>query len=311
MSKTNIQLILRSVLMTALVTVIGCGGLPKLTNKTGRQLFDEGMKEYQEKHYLNATELFKTVVFNHAGESMVDTAQYYLALSYFGNKDYSIAAVEFNRLALNYPSSAFFTNAIFMRAASYYESTPGHYGLDQTDLQKSIEQFEDFLIDFPESELVPDAQAYLKAARTKMARKIYESAVVYKRIGGIAAAQKYYQIVIDDYTDTEYAPKALFEYTELNMRLKRYSEAQAGFENFVTIFTEHELAPEALKLAREAAFKSGELAFERGQLEDAKQLFESFLNDYPNDERVGAARDYLKRIEDKQSLLTEDGHADS
>lgn len=304
---------LAKLLLTAIVLtiVVGCGGRPNLADKTGRELYVMGMKKYDDKNYIEAIEIFQAVVFNHAGESMVDTALYHLGLSYYGNKDYSVAAVEFNRLALNYPASVYFENAIFMRAVCYYESTPGHYGLDQTELQKAIDQFEDFIIDFPESELIPEAQEFLKLARTKMARKYYESAVVYKRIGGYTASQKYFQIVIDDYTDTEYASLALFKHAELNMRLKKFVEAQAGFENFTIIFAEHELAPEAKKLARQAAFKSGELSFEQGKLDTAKERFESFIKDYPDDERIGEAKKYLNRIQDQQSLLTEDGHADS
>jgi len=294
-----------------ILVFVGCGGTANVTNRSAVELFALGKKAFDDKKYLQSIEYFQTVVYNHAGVSFVDTAQYYLALSYYSNKDYAVAGVEFNRLALNYPSSVYFENAIFMRAVSFFESTPGHYGLDQSDLQKAIDQFEDFLIDFPESELVTEVRQYLAVARGRMAKKYYASAVVYKRIGAYVAAQKYFQVVIDEYTDSEYAAKSLFEFAEINLKLKKYAEAQAGFENFVNLFKENKLAPKALELAREAAFKSGVLAYDKGELTTAKVRFESFIKDYPDDNRVNAAKDYLTRIEDKQSLLTEDGHADS
>ncbi len=290
---------------------VGCGGTVKVTERPAQELYALGKKAFDDKKYLQSIEYFQTIVYNHGGVSFVDTAQYYLALSYFNNKDYAVAGVEFNRLALNYPSSVYFENAIFMRAASFFESTPGHYGLDQSDLQKATEQFEDFLIDFPESQLVPEVRQYLTVARSRLARKHFESAVVYKRIGALSAAQKYFQLVIDEFTDTEFAPKALFELAEINLKLKKFIEARAGFENFVDIYKEHKLAQRALELAREAAFKSGVLAYDKGEFTAAKERFESFIKDYPEDDRVNAAKDYLSRIEDKQSLLTEDGHADS
>jgi outer membrane protein assembly factor BamD len=290
---------------------VGCGGPVNLATKPANELYSIGMKAYNEKKYLSAIEHLQAVVFNHGGVSFVDTAQYHLALSYYGNKDYTVAGVEFNRLALNYPSSVYFQNAIFLRAVCFFESTPKHYGLDQSELQKAIEQFEDFLIDYPESELVPQAREYLSVAQSRMARKFYESAVVYRRIGAYLAAIKYYQVVLDSYTESIYAPKALFEMSEINLHLKKFPEAQAGFSNFVTLYKEHELADRAIKLSREAAFKSGVYAFDRGEMTTAKERFEAYIKEYPNDDKVEDAREYLSRIGDKQSLLSEDGHADS
>ena len=99
----------------------GCGGSKSLANMNAHQLFELGKKEYDKKKYLKAIELFQTVVYDYPGESIVDTAQYFLALSYFGNKEYELSAVEFNRLIVNYPSSAYFEHAIFMKAVSAFE----------------------------------------------------------------------------------------------------------------------------------------------------------------------------------------------
>ena len=290
---------------------IGCGGPASLADKTALDLFTMGKKAYDDKKYIQAIEYFQTVVYNNGGESFVDTAQHYLAMSYFGSDDYGVAAVEFNRLALNYPSSVFFENGIFMRAVCFFETAPGHHGLDQTELLKALDQLEDFIIDFPESPLVEQARQYLALGRERIAKKYYESGLVYKRIGGYTAAQKYFQLVLDDYTDSEQAPLSLFEIAKINLKLKKYPEARAGFDNFVTLFKDHKLAAKAIERSKEAAFKSGVFAFDKGELTAAKERFESFIKDFPNDDRVGSAREYLSKIEDKQSLLTKDGHAES
>lgn len=299
------------VTIICLITFVSCGGPVNLATKPAAELYELGMKAYNDKKYVSAIDYLQAVVFNHGGVSYIDTAQYYLALSYYGKKDYTIAAVEFNRLALNYPSSPFFQNAIFMRAVSFFEGTPKHYGLDQSDLQKAIDQLEDFLIDFPESELVPQAREYLNLARGRMAKKYYESAVVYRRIGAYTASIKYYQYVLDHHTDSEFAPKALFEMSEINLKLNKFSDAHIGFTNFLTLYKGHKHSEKALKLAREAAFKNGVYAFDRGEFATARERFESYIKEFPNDDRVDDAREYLSRIGNKQSLLSEDGHAGS
>ena len=311
MKKQNTRYLKIICTATVLSILVGCGGTANLANMTALELFTMGKKAYDDKKYIQAVEYFQTVVYNHGGESFVDTAQHYLAMSYFGSKDYGVAAVEFNRLALNYPSSVFFENGIFMRAVCFFETAPRHHGLDQTELLKALKQLEDFIIDFPESPLVEQARQYLALGRGRIAKKYYESGLVYKRIGGYTAAQKYFQLVLDDYTDSEQAPKSLFEIAEINLKLKKYPEARAGFDNFVTLFKEHQLAPKAIERAREAAFNSGVIAFDKGELTAAKERFELFIKDFPNDDRVGSAKEYLSKIEDKQSLLTKDGHAES
>ena len=283
------------------VGFFGCGGRQSLANLSVRELFELGKDKHENKKYIEAVEIFQTVIYNYPGEPIVDTAQYFLALSYYGSEDYELAQVEFNRLVINYPSSVYFENAIFMKAACFFEGTPRHYGLDQSDLERAIKQFEDYVIDYPESELFPEAQRMLLVARTRMAKKFYESGITYIRMGARGSAQKYFQKVIDEYTDTEYAALATYKSAEADLGMKKYTDAQKGFEDFKVVFPDHELVKEAEKLAAEAAFKAGEKAFKNGDTELAKEKFEALLALYPNSKKAKDADKYLKQIESRLS----------
>ncbi len=274
----------------------GCGGKRTKAHLGPQELFELGMEEYNKKHYFNAIEHFQAVVWNYPGETIVDTAQYYLALSYFGEKNYELARVEFDRLVNNYPSSAFFEQALFMKAVSTFELTPRHYGLDQSELTDAIRQFEDFIIDYPESELIPDVQRYLKIARTRLARKYYEAGIVYSRMGAYKSAEIYFQKVIDEYTDTEFAARAAYQNAEMEFKLKRFDSAAKKFGDFVKVFPDHEWVSKAKKRQVEAAFKSGEAAFKKGDYALAQQKFEAFQTTYPNNGWSKKVRKYLKKI---------------
>jgi outer membrane protein assembly factor BamD len=276
--------------------VSGCGGSKSLATMSASELMTKGKWAYDNKKYLKAIELFQTIVYNYPGESIVDTAQYFLALSYFGNEEYELAGVEFNRLIVNYPASPYFEHAIFMKAVSAFESTPRNYGLDQTDLQDAIKQFEDFVIDFPESQLMADARQYLLAARTRMARKFYEAGIVYVRKRAFEAAKVYFQKVIDEYTDTEYAAQASFQYAEMEFKLGRFDEARQKFEDFKKVFPDHELVDKARKKEVEAAFKSGEAAFKNGDYALAEQRLQTFKINYPDNGRSKKVEEYLEKI---------------
>jgi len=284
------------------VLAAGCGGSKSLATLNAQELFELGKQAYEKEKYLKAVELFETVVYNYPGEAIVDSAQYFLALSYFGNEEYELAGVEFNRLITNYPASVYFEQAIFMKAVSAFESTPRHYGLDQAELKDAITQLEDFIIDFPESKLIGDARKYLSAARTQVAKKLYESGVVYRRLESmygnqaIAAAKIYFQKVIDDYTDTEYGAQASYQFAEMEFKLGRFDEARQKFEDFRAVFPRHELAKKAAEQAIEAAFKSGETAFKNGDYTLAEQRLQAFKTDYPHNGRTQKANNYLEKI---------------
>jgi outer membrane protein assembly factor BamD len=276
--------------------VSGCGGSKSLATMSASELMAKGKQAYENKKYPKAIELFQTLVYNYPGESIVDTAQYFLALSYFGNEEYELAGVEFNRLIVNYPASPYFEHAIFMKAVSVFESTPRHYDLDQTELQNAIKQFEDFIIDFPESQLLADAQRYLLVARTRMARKFYEGGIVYVRKRAFEAAKVYFQKVIDEYTDTEYAAKASYQYAEMEFKLGRFDEARQKYEDFRKVFPDHELIDKVGEKVIEAAFKSGEAAFKNGDYALAEQRLQTFKINYPDNGRTKKAEEYLEKI---------------
>lgn len=293
--RTTFTLLL-AMLLLAVAIGPGCGGPPPLSKMTARELFDEGTKKYEKRKYFRAIEIFQACVYNYPGDAIVDTAQYHLALSYFGNKEYEVAQVEFNRLVLNYPSSVYFEQSVFMRAVCFFEATPKHHGLDQSELETAIRQFEDFIIDFPESEVVADSRKYLLVARTRLARKFYEAGIVYSRIAAYQAAQIYFQKVIDEFTDTEYAPLATYEYAVMDLKQGNFEEACSQFKDFQAVFADHEKARRARDQEIEAAFKPGQAAFKNGDFIAAREKLEAFKVTYPDHKLAGKVDQYLEKI---------------
>lgn len=300
-----------SLLIIIIAQIAGCGGRVALSNLTAGQLYQAGKEKYDREKYLSAIEYFQAVVYNHPGESVVDTAQYFLAMSYFGDKNYELSRVEFNRLITNYPFSKYSQRSLFMRAVSFFEGTPRHYGLDQVDLETAIKEFEDFLIDFPESEFLGEAQAYLLKARTRLARKYYEGGVVYMHMRANAPAAIYFQWVIDNFTETEFAPLAMYNLAEVEYKMKHFVVAAEKYAAFVSVFPDHLRTEKARLRTREAAFMAGEKAFEAGELVVARQRLEAFKNDFPDDERSMKAEAYLQQLDSLDSGRSEQAEAKS
>ncbi len=225
----------------ALLMISGCTSNKTKMVSTVDEQFLLAKGEYDKGKFFNSIDAFQRVIFNFPGATVVDTAQYYLAHSYYGNKEYELAAVEFNRLLANYPRSAFTDDAQYMVGECYMKNSPKHYSLDQEDLKRSIVAMEDFIIDNPDSPLKADAQASILEARTKLARKEFENGVTYFKIYSYEASRVYFQKVIDEYTDTEYASKALFKIAESFYKQKNYTESKIKFDSFLNLYPDDEL----------------------------------------------------------------------
>jgi outer membrane protein assembly factor BamD len=235
-----------SVIIAAVVS--GCGGITMKNYPNAEEQFRAAIHEYQGEHYLKAIDGFQKVIYNFSGASMVDSAQYFLAMSYFQQKDFFLAAAEFERLVNHYPGSPFVDDGQYMAGLCYYKSSPKNYGLDQEESIKAIQELEDFVTDNPESELAGDARALITEARNRLAKKRYESGRMYYRLGYYNSAVIYFQSVIDEFTDSEWTAQALFYLGEIDYKKKQYEEAKSRFNNFLVIYPDHKLAGKARKM---------------------------------------------------------------
>lgn len=226
--------------------ILGCGsGLSMKIYDTAEDQYRESMQEYEKKHFLKAIDGFQKLIYNFSGASMVDSAQYFLALSYFGQKDFYMAAAEFERLVGTYPGSPFVDNSQYMSGLCYFKSSPGNYGLDQTELLRAIKALEDFITDYPESDATEDAAVTLAEARERLAQKRYESGRTYLRLGYYESAEIYFQTVIDEHTGSGWAATALYYLGEVKFKRRQYEDARHKFDNFLVIYPDHELSGKA------------------------------------------------------------------
>ncbi|MBD3332755.1 outer membrane protein assembly factor BamD [candidate division GN15 bacterium] len=291
-----------AVSLILLFSLFACVGPPDLSRHPARDLYDRGMDYYQRGKYQKAIEYLQTLTFNHPGDNMIDTAQYYLGLAYFSNDDYALAGAEFSRLISNFPASPYAPQAHLMRAVATFESAPRHFGLDQTELREAIQMFEDFLVDFPESEAVADARAYIKKGKERLARKMYTSGIVYMRVRDPRAAKIYFQKVIDEYLDTEYGALATYQLGEAEYIAQNWLEAHERFENFVLVFPEHEQVERAKARSCKSLYQWGRQALKAEDRGAARERFERYLQVCSSDSKYyDKVTRYLEELPEEQT----------
>ncbi|MGF1670891.1 MAG: outer membrane protein assembly factor BamD [Balneolaceae bacterium] len=224
--------------------------------------FEKARNMYEQEKYSDAASAFETVVSIGRGTDIGQEAQFLLAETYFKDRRYMLAAAEYERYALFYPNSPRREEIDFKTGKSYYELSP-RYKLDQTNTYKAIERFRLFNSRYPSSERVQEAGEIITELRTKLARKKFEAANFYMRTNRYRSAVLYYDLVIDEFPETEWAERSLVDQIDAYIRYadnsvrsrqaERYRLAIDSYEKYIQLFPRQEGRSRAEELYDKAA----------------------------------------------------------
>lgn len=226
---------LKSFLFLFLVTVLfaSCSSSKKgnVNTEDPEKAYSIAMSSYNKGDFLQAIEDFSIVKLRFSGTSVADKAQYYLAMSYFKRGEYILAAYEFELYMKNYPSGSFVVQSRYNLAMCYYRLSPEYY-LDQTYTRLAISEFRNFLELYPNEPLANEADTRIKELRTKLARKILASADLYMDMDDYRAATVYYDYVLNDYFDTDFADDAMYGKIQSLIKRQKFDQAFEEAEKF-------------------------------------------------------------------------------
>lgn len=208
------------------------------------------MAFYDRGRFGDAAQAFETVITVGRGTEIGQEAQFFLAESYYKNRQYLLAASEYQRYHVFFNRSDRSPDAQFMEAYCYYLLSP-RYELDQTDTFRSIELFQLFISRNRSSARVEEAVTYIDEMREKLARKNFSAAEQYMRLGrrtavNFRAAAIYFGLTIDMYPETSFAEKAqanqirawvyFADNSTVSRQEERYNKAIEAYETYVQLF---------------------------------------------------------------------------
>ncbi len=200
----------RRVLIAILCAILcGCAGtMPSIPNSP-ETILAKGDQYFQRKKYYQSQELFKAFLTRFAGHDRSDYAQYMLAESYYGGKEYALAAVEYRVLVTNYGYSEYVDEGFFKEAVCSYFQSPKPE-LDQAKAFQALSQFQQFIQVYPQSPLVPEADKYIALIREKLAKKDMENAQFYFGQKRYLSALVYLDKIIQNYPGNVYWLRAKY-----------------------------------------------------------------------------------------------------
>jgi outer membrane protein assembly factor BamD len=242
------QLSAKAIILGLAVVLASCSSTQELVILSAGKTFHDGMQLLNDKDYVKARDKFDIVVKQYPASAYADSAQFYLAETYYDQEEYVTAAFEYGNVYKNYPSSRLAPDARFMMAKCYAAQTP-RVQLDQEGTGKAIESFQTFIDYYPQSPLVPEAEKEIMELRNRLAEKYYETAELYTTMGYYKAATVYYDLILDQYHDSNYADKAAIGKVKVLMKRHKDKDARTALEKFYSSFPNSGLKDEADQLA--------------------------------------------------------------
>ncbi|RMG21980.1 MAG: outer membrane protein assembly factor BamD [Bacteroidetes bacterium] len=212
---------------------------------------------YERGDYEKANFLFEELMGRYRGKPEYENIIYHYAWSKFKQSYYIIASHYFEQYAKQFPTSPRAEECAFQQAYCYYmESAP--YYLDQGYTAKAIDQFQYFLVAYPESERVKEANDIITSLRERLAKKAFEQARLYFNMSNFKGAVTSFEVMIQEFPDSRYQEEAnlmlfksmvgLAENSTERRKENRYLDAIETYERFVDRFPNSPYIKEAESL---------------------------------------------------------------
>jgi len=198
----------------------GCAsGPPAFSTMPPESLFDYAVERIRADELEDASAALERFVFQFPTHPRYQEARFRLGQAYFAREMYISAVAEFARLATEFAAGAYADDARFGVCESYYALSPKPQ-LDQQYTHAAIDHCESLIAYYADSPHVERAREMVTELRDKLAMKIYQAALLYRRLDAIDSAILYFENVVELYPATAVAPMALLQlyeaYTELN-----------------------------------------------------------------------------------------------
>ena len=156
-------------------------------------------EKFEKKKWKDALSLYDApnVVYNSA------YANYY-------DKNYKLAGHQFKNFSVTFPQDARAEDAAYMSALCYYEGSMD-YNLDQTSTDLAINELQNFLNNYPNSERSKNINELIDELTYKLEFKAYENAKQYYKMADYKAASTAFENVLDDFPSTKLRTK-IYDY---------------------------------------------------------------------------------------------------
>ncbi|WP_121462727.1 outer membrane protein assembly factor BamD [Chryseobacterium defluvii] len=167
-------------------------------------------ENFAKKKWKNALALYDRLPNLVAGTDDAPNVVFNSAYANYYDKNYKLAGHQFKNFAVSFPQDSRKEEAAYMSALCYYEGSMD-YNLDQSSTELAINELQDFLNNYPNSERSKNISQLIDELSYKLEFKAYENARQYFKMGDYKAANVALDNVLEDFPSTKLRPK-IYDY---------------------------------------------------------------------------------------------------
>ncbi len=220
------------------IAMTACSGGPTVRKEaaTAESNFEEGLKLKQEKEYELAIEKFEIVKHRFPFSSQAKKAELEIADIHFIRKAYPEARTTYEVYLQFHPIGKEIPLVMYRIGLTYFYEMPGSIDRDLEPIQQTVDAFEKFLTQYPNSEYAADARQKSLVALGKLAkRSLYIARFYYKREDFEAAISRATEI-LQKYPTTGNNEEAYFYIISSYDKLNSKGQAKEFYKKLVREF---------------------------------------------------------------------------
>jgi outer membrane protein assembly factor BamD len=241
-------------MLVMVTTAAGCAtntrrAVPPGTTQPDKFLFDRGMTELNEKHWLTAREFFKQVTETYTQSPLRPDAKLAVGDTYLGENTAEALVLginEFQEFLAFYPTHPRADYAQYQLGMAHYKQMRAPER-DQTETRSAIREFETFVARYPNSALLPDGRAKLRESRDRLSQSEFLVGRFYYRINWYPGAIDRLSGLLKQDPEFTHRDGVYFYLGDSLLKSNRPAEALPYFEKLIAEFQESEHLEEARK----------------------------------------------------------------
>lgn len=195
-----------------------------------RKKFQDAKKDYDKGNDAEAQKSLRDITVSCAGYDYVEESQYMLSQSHYRVEEWLEAETEFGILVSNWERSKYMEEARWKIARSSFNQSPT-WDRDPALTQKAIEKEQSFLGDYPSGLRSDSARRDLADLIDRMAKRRYETALLYMKMDEPQAATIYYQLLLKEFPEAAQVGKARLDMSRAYAELDQFDRAQESLDS--------------------------------------------------------------------------------
>jgi len=224
----------------------GCGA----GNPYPKGSFERARFFVEKDKHIEAVAALETFVRHNPTDSLASEAQYLKAMVYMDTHEYPLAAVEFQILRKDYPTSDRVEDALFQEGVAYFKQV-GRVERDVTGALEARRHFLQFSQEYPDSKHMPEVQKYMQEISDLMVRKRLQQARVFWQLKRYEAVKVTLGTALEEEGGSSLLDEVLWERARAVSKLDDPDEAARMYEQIISEFPDSRFRDRAQSALKE------------------------------------------------------------